>query len=132
MKILRVVITWLALAGVSTSAVAGDLQASVARAVAQQQTQSAGGPIPKGYLWLGTGLFAGGMAIGVYGFLNNRNGEFPEFGEATATNKQLGTAGLITAFAGGTVLFLGTRHARRLPSLTFGPGKVAVSHTLAW
>ena len=45
-------------------------------------------------------MFVGGMAVGLYAFLNNKNGEFPEFGEAEATNKPLGTAGLVTAFAG--------------------------------
>lgn len=53
------------------------------------------------------------------GFLNNKNGKFPEFGEATATDKKLGAAGLVTAFAGGALLFLGTR-ARSAPSITFG------------
>ena len=132
MRILRVTATWLVIIGVSTSAFAGDLQASVARAVAQQQAQPASAPIPKGYLWLGTGLFVGGMTVGLYGFLNNRNGDFPQFGEATATNKYLGTAGLAAAFVGGTVLFLGTRQSRRSPAVMFGPGRVTVSQRLSW
>ena len=132
MRILRVTVTWLVVIGVSTSAFAGDLQASVARAIAQQQAQPASGPISKGYLWLGTGLFVGGMTVGLYGFLNNRNGDFPEFGEATATNKYVGAAGLAAAFVGGTVLFLGTRQSRRSPAVTFGPGRVTVSKRLSW
>ena len=110
---------------------AGDLQKSVANA-AQQQAQAQDRPIPKGYLWAGSALFIGGMATGVYGFLNNRNGEFPQVDEANATNKHLGAAGLGLAFVGGTILFLGSRHARQSPALTFGPGRVSVTKQLSW
>lgn len=148
MRFLRTVVVWLLVVGLSTSALAGDLQTSLPRAAHQQtqpqtagdlrtsivnavaeQAQSGGGSMPKGYLWAGTALFVGGMAAGLYGFLNNKNGAFPEFGEAEATNKYLGTAGLVTAFVGGTVLVLG---ARRAPSVTVGPGRVTVSKQVSW
>ena len=132
MRVLRVTVTWLVVIGVSTSAFGGDLQTSIARAVAEQQAPSASRPIPKGYLWLGTGLFVGGMTVGLYGFLNNRNGDFPEFGEATATNKYVGAAGLTTAFGGGVLLFLGKQRAARAPSVTFGPSRVTVSQRVTW
>lgn len=155
MRILRVVITWMLIVGLCSPALAGDLRVppgdkaaptrlnaaasvpagglreSIAR-VAEQAAQSEGGPIPRGYLWAGTALFVGGMTAGLYGFLNNQNGTFPGFGEAEATNKVLGAAGLATAFAGGTILFLGARRASRSPSITFGPGRVTVSKRVSW
>lgn len=131
MRVLRTGVASLLIAALSTPAFAGDLRESIARA-ADEQTPSAGGSMPKGYLWAGTALFVGGMAAGLYGFLNNKNGEFPEFGEANSTNRTLGTAGLVTAFVGGTVLFLGSRRANRAPAVTFGPGGVTVAKTVTW
>jgi hypothetical protein len=131
MSILRIITAWLAIVGLTNSAFAGDLQKSVADAV-QQQGQTRERPVPKGYLWAGSALFIGGMAAGVYGFLNNRNGSYPQPGEADATNKHLGAAGLGLAFVGGTVLFLGSRHARQSPSVTFGPNRLTISKRLAW
>ncbi|MGH9384968.1 MAG: hypothetical protein ACRD2N_11840 [Vicinamibacterales bacterium] len=154
MSILRTGLVWLLIVGLSTPAVAGSsledsgserearapnpgaqasadsLRASAAR-VAEQVGQAARSSMPKPYLWVGTGLFVGGMAAGLYGFLNNKNGAFPEFGEAESTNTTLGTVGLITAFAGGTVLYLGTRRASS-PSVTFGPRGVTVSKQISW
>jgi hypothetical protein len=155
MRVLRTGLVWLLIVGLSTPAVAGEqrekpgserdagplststaepsdgLRASVARA-GELAAQSANGPMPKGYLWVGTALFVGGMAAGLYGFLNNKNGSFPEFGEAESTNTTLGTIGLVTAFAGGTVLFLGTRRGSRSPSVTFDSGAVTVSKQISW
>lgn len=131
MKPMRIGIAWLLIAGISTPAFAGDLRESAAKA-ATEQTSAARGSIPKGYLWTGTTLFVGGMAVGLYGFLNNKNGEFPEFGEADSTNRALGTAGLVTAFLGGTVLYLGERRAGRLPSVSVGPGRLSVAKTVRW
>jgi hypothetical protein len=153
MSMLRTALVWLLIVGLSTPAVAGSsldtgsereakapntdtlapadsLRASAARA-AERAAQASGSSMPKPYLWVGTGLFVGGMAAGLYGVLNNKNGSFPEFGEAESTNTTLGTVGLITAFAGGTVLFLGTRRASS-PSVTFGPGAVTVSKKMSW
>jgi hypothetical protein len=130
MRMMRIGIAWLLIVGLGTPAFAGDLRESAARA-AKSEAQSQPGSMPKVYLWTGTALFVGGMAVGLYGFLNNKNGSFPEFGEAEATNKPLGTAGLVAAFAGGTVLFLGTRKAQS-PSVTFRPGGVTVAKTVRW
>jgi len=105
---------------------------AIAKAVQQPAPPRERGPIPKKYLWPGVALFAGGMALAFNGFLNNKNGKFPEFGEATATNKQLGAAGLVTAFAGGTLLYLGTRKARSTPLITFDGGRLTVSKQLSW
>lgn len=108
-----------------------------APAMAGQGPQQAAGPakqatIPKAYFWPGASLFVGGMAVAINGFLNNRNGEFPEFGEADSTNIKMGAAGLAAAFGGGLILFLGKEKAARAPSVTVGPGRVAVAHRLTW
>jgi hypothetical protein len=146
MKILKIaIVSWLVF-GLAAPALAGpqgtgpsprkDVGSSfssgvIARAVQQTAPPQERGPIPKQYLWPGAALFVGGMALAFNGFLNNKNGKFPEPGEATATNKKLGAAGLVTAFAGGTLLFLGTK-ARSAPSITFGPGRLTVSKQLSW
>lgn len=129
MRTIRIALAWLLILAVSTPALAGDLRDSIAKA-ADEQTQTAArrGSMPKPYLWAGSSLFVGGMVVGLYGYLNNKNGEFPEFGEATSTNKAMGTAGLVTAFIGGTILFLGERRAS--PSVTFSPGRMSVTKTV--
>lgn len=135
MKILRVITTSLAIIGVSTSAFAGDLQASIAKAVAQQAASAPASQssMPKAYLWPGAALFVGGMAVGLNGFLNNSNGEFPGPGEADSTNIKMGAAGLAAAFGGGLLLFLGKQHAGgRMPAVTVERGRVTASHQLRW
>jgi hypothetical protein len=108
MRIIRIALAWLLVLSMSTPALADGLRDSIAKAAEEQaQTAARRAPMPKPYLWAGTSLFVGGMGVALYGYLNNQNGEFPEFGEATSTNKGLGTAGLVTAFIGGTILFLG-------------------------
>lgn len=137
MRILRVMTVWTAVMGLGSSAIAGDLLASVAKAVEKQeqatQTGSLGHqPMPKAYLWSGAALFAGGMVVAMNGFLNNRNGEFPEFGEADSTNVAMGAAGLATAVGGGMLLLLGRKHAGAASSITVGPGRVAARARVAW
>jgi hypothetical protein len=131
MRSIRIAIAWLLIVGFSAPAAAGDLRESIAKAGTEQESTT-GGSIPKAYLWTGTTLFVGGMAVGLYGFLNNKNGSFPEFGEANSTNRGLGIAGLVTAFAGGTVLFLGARRGGGSPSVTFAPGRMSVTKTVKW
>src|SRR5262249_20972502 len=141
MRIQNIVIVSLLIASMSTPAFAGDLRTATATASGQQaperqasaaqENTSKSGSIPKGYLWLGRALFVGGMAVALDGFLNNRNGKFPEFGEATSTNVRMGGAGLAVAFTGGAILFLGKQKGNR-PSITFGAKRVAVVHRLSW
>jgi len=136
MRTLRTVVVALLVTGVSTSALAGDLRVSLAQA--GQQPPREGGqsaeskPIPKAYLWTGTGMFVGGMAVGLYAFIHNKNGQFPGQDEYYATNRALGAAGLLTAFGGGAVLLIGKRHANRSPMITFGPAGVKVSKNITW
>jgi hypothetical protein len=143
MRILNIVIVSSLIGALSTPVWAGDLPTgfagtptpfSASRAATAQATQeqSQNRHMPKGYLIVGSGLFVGGMTVALLGFLNNRNGSFPEFGEATSTNVTMGAAGLATAFGGGAILFLGTRQANQSTSLNFGPKAVRVSHRLAW
>jgi hypothetical protein len=141
MRIANIVIVSSIIVAMSTPAWAGDLRdaanagipVSASRASEQAtQEQNRSRPISKGYLYLGSGLFAAGLTVALIGFLDNRNGDFPEFGEATSTNVRMGAAGLATAFAGGAVLFLGKRKANQSTSLSFGPRGVSVSRRLSW
>ena len=131
MRIARIAVALTLVVGLSTPALAGDLAASIAKA-AQQQQQTPSEHKSRGYFWAGTLLFAGGMGAAFYGYLHNEHTGYPEFGEAEATNVKLGTAGIVTAFVGGTVLFLGQRRARRSPTLTFGPGQMTITKHVTW
>jgi hypothetical protein len=128
-------VTMLAVA-ISTSAVAGDLRKSINRAVEQQeQPQNPRGqpnPIPKPYLWAGTAMFVGGMAVGLYAFMHDKNGQFPGTDEYYATNRGLGAAGLLTAFGGGAALFIGKHQANKSTTFTVNRGGVTVSKRLSW
>lgn len=133
MRVLRTGTVALVLIGLTTSAFAGDLQQSIARAAQQpppQQTTPSKGK-SKALIWTGAALFVGGMTFGLYSFINNTNGGFSEFGEANAVNKKAGTAGLVTAFGGGVLMFLGSRHSSS-PSVTVGPGQFKVSKQVSW
>jgi hypothetical protein len=132
MRTLRIVIAWTVIVSVGAPAFAGDLHESIAKAAEQEASRPSRAGIPKGYLWTGSALFVGGMTVGIYAFLHNRNGDIPRFDEANATNKQLGAAGLGLAFVGGTILFLGERRARQSPTVTLAPGTVTVSKRVAW
>jgi len=132
MRTLRIVVAWIVIVSVGTPAFAGDLHDSIAKAAEQEASRPPSRGIPKAYLWTGSALFVGGMTVGIYAFLHNRNGDIPRFDEANATNKQLGAAGLGLAFVGGTILFLGERRARHSPAVTFAPGKMTVSKQVAW
>jgi hypothetical protein len=118
--------------GLTTSAFAGDLEKSIAKAAQQEQTQAQNRGGSKALVAAGTGLFVGGMAVGLYAFMNNTNGEFPEFGEANAVNKKLGAAGVSAAFAGGMLIFLGRHRAAGSPSVTVGAGQLKVFKRISW
>ncbi len=132
MRASRTAVTALLVLGLSTSGFAGDLEKSIAKAAQQADTQSQKTGGSKAAVWAGAALFVGGMAVGLTSFINNKNGQFSEFGEADAVNKHLGAAGLGAAFAGGVLIFLGSHQAKRSPSVTVGPGQVTVSKRLSW
>lgn len=139
MKLTRIApIALLALSLSGAPALAGELRDSVAAAATAaaadpQETPMRKAPTARGkaMFWGGTALFAGGMTYGLFQFINNKNGAYSEFGEATATNKKAGAAGLSVAFAGGALMLLAV-HGRSLPSLTFGTGAVGLSKQLTW
>lgn len=93
---------------------------------------SGGNPSGRALVWTGAGVFAGGMGVAIYGFLNNQNGQFPGFGEATATNSRLGGAGIAAAFAGGAMMAIGHRMSRHAPDVKIGVGSFEVSKRLSW
>jgi len=136
MRVLRTGTVALVVIGLATSAFAGDLQQSIAKAAQtqqppQQQQRTPSKNKSKALMWTGAGLFVGGMVVGLTAFINNENGEFAEFGEANAVNKELGTVGLATAFGGGVLMFLGSRPSNS-PSVTAGIGRVGVSKKVSW
>ncbi len=134
MRAMRSGLVALLIVSLAGSASAGDLRQSIARAAQEQPQQEERAPsrTSKPLVWTGTALFVGGMAVGLFAFINNQNGQFSEFGEANAVNKKLGAAGLSTAFVGGALIFLGSRHGRRSPQVTIGAGQVAVSKHVSW
>ena len=131
MRALRTVVVALLVLGLSTSGFAGDLKKSIAKAAQQADTHSQKTGGAKAAMWAGSALFVGGMAVGLYAFINNKNGEFTEFGEANSINKKLGAAAVSAAFAGGVLMLLGTR-AKHSPSVAVGPGQVTMSKQISW
>ena len=135
MRTLKTAVIAILIFGIGTSAFAGDLQDSIAKA-AQQQQQEERAPTRgtnKPLVWTGAALFVGGMAVGLFSFINNQNGSFSEFGEANAVNKPLGAAGLATAFVGGTMMFLGSHKANtKAPSVTIGARQLKVVKQMSW
>jgi len=122
---------WVMVAGLSTSALAGDLHSSIANAV-EQQAPAQKPKIDKPYAVLGGAMFAGGMALATYGFLHTKGGEFVS-GEVSKESKtQLGGAGLAIAAAGGAVLYLGAQKSKRSASVTVGGGRIALSKRVSW
>ena len=130
MRPLRTVVAWLLVLGLSSSAFAGDLKESIAKAAAEQAQQQQS-RIPNAYLWPGVALFVTGMTLTVYGFLHTSGGEFVS-GEVSKESKTtLGGAGLAVAGLGGAILFFGSR-ANRAPSITVAPGRVTLSKHVSW
>jgi hypothetical protein len=131
MRVLRVFVAWSLISGLSTSALAGDLGTSIAKA-AEQQAQAQTTRIDNKFLVPGSALFVGGMALAVYGFLRTNGGDFVS-GEVSKESKtEIGGAGLALAGLGGAVLYLGSQHSKRAPSITVGAGRIAVSKHVSW
>jgi hypothetical protein len=131
MRVLRTIVLMSLIVSMGTSAVAGDLRSASTQPV-EQPSPAENKPIPKPYLWTGTAMFVGGMAVGLYAFINNKNGDFPGQDEYYATNRKLGAAGLLTAFGGGALLFLGKHRASRSPMVTVNRDRVTVSKHVSW
>jgi hypothetical protein len=131
MRAVRILVAWFLVIGLSTSALAGDLQSSIAKA-AEQQAPARNTKIDHTFLVPGSALFVGGMALAVYGFLHTKGGEFVAGEVSKESNAKLGGAGLALAGLGGAVLYLGSQHAKSAPSITVGAGRVAVSKQVSW
>ena len=139
MKIFRIGIAAVLTLTVSGAPVlAGELRDSVAAAAtaaaktdSQETPMKSSGGAHKAMLWSGSALFAGGMAYGLFEFINNKNGSYSEFGEAAATNKKAGAAGLSVAFAGGAMMLL-SKHGKSMPSLTFGAKTIGLAKKVSW
>lgn len=140
MKIVRIAIASVLTLGLSgVPAFAGELRDSVAAAAATeaarvdaQEAGMKGTGGNKAMMWGGGALFAGGMAYGLFSFINNSNGSYSEFGEASATDPKKGAAGLSMAFAGGILMLLGRHGGASMPSLTFGKKAVGLNKKVSW
>jgi hypothetical protein len=77
-------------------------------------------------------MFVGGMAVGLYAFVHDKNGQFPGTDEYYATKRGLGAVGLFTAFGGGAVLFIGKHQANKSTTFRVNPGGVTVSKRVSW
>jgi hypothetical protein len=133
MKAIRIALVMALTLSLAGTALAGDLKDSAEKAASADQTETAHRPGGARLETVGgLALFATGMTVGLYAFINNQNGDFSEFGEAAATNKKLGAAGISLAFAGGMMMFLGTHAAKKMPTLTVGKGSLAVGKQIAW
>jgi len=140
MRIARAGLVAVLVTGLASPALAGDLRDSVAKAAQQQPPpptapRSSSSGRSKTMMWTGGLLFAGGMAVGLFGFMDNQNGEFTEFGdkgEADATHKVMGTVGISAAFAGGLLMYAGARRAERLPTVVVSRDRVRLVKRFAW
>lgn len=135
MKMLRTGLVALLIASLTSPAFAGDLQTSAAAAVAQQAAAAAAADTRGGastpIVLTGAAIFVAGFSVGAYSFINNKNGTHSEFGEARARNVKLGSVGLSTAFAGGLLMFMGSR-MKRAPQVSAGAGSLSVTKRLSW
>ena len=133
MKLVRVFVASLAIVGIASSGIAGDLQQSIAKAVNEQE-QVKTGPvhIDRAYLIPGAALFVTGLSMAVYGFLHTSGEEFVSGQVSKESNTQLGAAGLAVAGAGGAILFLGAHHSKAAPSVSVGRRGVTVAKRLTW
>jgi hypothetical protein len=136
MRIIRIALVVTLALSVAGTALAGDLKDSAEKAASADQSDvtkhTTGGARVETIG--GLALFAAGMTAGLYAFINNKNGKFSEFGEAAATNKKLGAAGISLAFGGGMMMFLGSHaaKAKQLPTLTVGKSSFGVSKQVTW
>jgi hypothetical protein len=128
MEILRIGTVWLMVLGVATSAVAGDLRKSIAKAEQQPSPQVETPPAPaKGYAVVGGALLIGGVIAAAYGFLHTTS-----FEQWQPAHVAVGAAGLGGVIAGGLILLNGQERSTRSPSVTVGPHGVAVSKHFSW
>jgi hypothetical protein len=128
MRILRIIVATALTLSIATSALAQSPVPPPIAPAAQTPAPRSG----KALVYTGAAVFAGGMATALYGFIRVGNGEYSTFGEATSRNKELGAAGLVAAFAGGTMMFLGSRASRYAPSVTPRKGGFAVEKAVSW
>jgi Na+/H+ antiporter NhaD/arsenite permease-like protein len=134
MNVARVLVASIVILGLSTSAFAGDLAESIAKAVQEQTPREQARPpkIPKSYLIPGATLFVVGMGMVVYGFLHTSGGEFVSGSVSTESKTEIGGAGLAVAGAGGAILLLGAHQAKHAPSVLIGPNHFSVSKRVSW
>ena len=132
-KAARIVLAGWLITAIAAPSYAEGLRAAAEKAAQQAAPVMVAKPRSTAIKWTGVGLFAGGMSLGLYAFIHNKNGSYAEFGEANAVDKKLGAASLAAAFAGGALMFIGGRKPHTvMPDVTVGPSEVTVSKQLSW
>lgn len=133
MRMARLLLAACLAVAAAAPAYADGLRAAAEKAAQQAAPAMTAEPRSNVMKWTGLGLFVGGMSVGLYSFIHNKNGSYAEFGEADAVNKKLGAASLAAAFAGGALLFVGTRKTpAAMPDIKVGPSAVSVTKQLSW
>jgi len=135
MTIIRTSVACALALSLSTTAFAGGLRESAEQAAAEGSQTQQMSPMRSGktLVYSGSAVFATGMATALYGFMRTDNGEYAQFGEASSRNKPLGAAGIAAAFAGGTMMFLGSRGSRFMPSsVAMSENGVSVGKIVSW
>ena len=128
MRIIRIGLGWLLIAGVSAPALAGDLRQSIANAAKQQAQQvESAPPIPANYKLIGGALVIGGAVAAAYGFLHTTS-----FEQWQPSHIAVGAVGIGAVITGGLVLLNGQERAGAAPSVTFHRRRIAVSKRLSW
>jgi hypothetical protein len=133
MNALRTGLALLLVMGLSTSAFAGDLAASIAKAAEEQAQQqqpagSTGGGAMKG---LGAAVFAAGLGMMLYGFLASQEFGTEDVEKLARGRTGIGVAGAGVAAAGGALMIAADR---RGPStaLRVGNGGVTLAQRVTW
>jgi hypothetical protein len=138
MKLARLIVVGLCVAGLARPAFAGDLRTSVAKAARDQvqtaQTPAAGVPQNRNLMvWSGGALVGVGLGMTLWGLLHTSDGKYVTPIDVSKTSSPgLVGAGLAVIGGGGALLFVGSHRGRSSAAVSFGPRGVALSKSVSW
>jgi hypothetical protein len=132
MNVLRTALVSMLVLGLSTSAFAGDLAASIARAAEEQAQQQPVGNGGTGAMKkLGAAIFAGGLAVMLYGFLASQEFGTEDVEKLARGRTGIGIAGAGVAAAGGALMIAADRRGGAT-ALRVGGGGVTLAQRVTW
>jgi hypothetical protein len=133
MNVLRTALVSMLVVGLNTSAFAGDLAASIARAAEEQaqQQQPAGDTGSGAMKGLGAAIFAGGLAMMLYGFLASQEFGTEDVEKLARGRTGVGIAGAGVAAAGGALMIAADRRGNAT-ALRVGGGGVTLAQRVTW